>query len=193
MRQYVVPNKKIVCKILHISGTHVHLSLRRVTSKEKKEVMQKFNQERAIDVSMKQLLGEKEGDVKKKILKDFESLTDFAEEAKADKAVIEKYIPKAKQEAIRKIIEKKKRDLELNHIIKLKCLEEDGVKRIKKILDVKDDSTSVTYISAGQFKIKMIVKDFKEGKKKMQELLENLEKRAKENKCEFEAKEEKSK
>ena len=35
MRQYVVPNKKIVCKILEISGDRISLSLRRVNSKER--------------------------------------------------------------------------------------------------------------------------------------------------------------
>ena len=37
MRQYVVPNKQIVCKILRIENGNVHLSLRRVNSKEEKE------------------------------------------------------------------------------------------------------------------------------------------------------------
>ncbi|MFH1451958.1 MAG: hypothetical protein ABIF88_02155 [archaeon] len=36
MRHYVVPNKKIVIKILELTGNHIHLSLRRVNSKEKK-------------------------------------------------------------------------------------------------------------------------------------------------------------
>jgi translation initiation factor 2 alpha subunit (eIF-2alpha) len=41
MRQYVVPNKQIVCKILKIEGDNFHLSLRRVTAKEKSEVKKK--------------------------------------------------------------------------------------------------------------------------------------------------------
>ena len=37
LRDYVVPGKKIICKILNIDKTgNVHLSLRRVTEKEKK-------------------------------------------------------------------------------------------------------------------------------------------------------------
>ena len=38
LRQYVVPKKQIVCKVLRISGDRIDLSLRRVTQKEKKEV-----------------------------------------------------------------------------------------------------------------------------------------------------------
>ena len=37
MRQYVVPNKKIVCKVLRVEGDHVHLSLRRVNSNKRKK------------------------------------------------------------------------------------------------------------------------------------------------------------
>ena len=43
IREYVVPNKKIVCKILQIFEGHPQLSLRRVTSKEKQEVLEKHD------------------------------------------------------------------------------------------------------------------------------------------------------
>ena len=35
LRDYVVPKKRIVCKILRISGDRIDLSLRRVTQKER--------------------------------------------------------------------------------------------------------------------------------------------------------------
>ena len=38
LRDYVVPKKKIVCKILRIKGENIELSLRRVSQKERKEV-----------------------------------------------------------------------------------------------------------------------------------------------------------
>ena len=40
LRDYVVPKKKIVCKILRVSGNRIDLSLRRVTQKEQKEVLE---------------------------------------------------------------------------------------------------------------------------------------------------------
>ena len=40
LRDYVVPKKKIVCKILKISGNRVELSLRRVNQKEQKEILE---------------------------------------------------------------------------------------------------------------------------------------------------------
>jgi translation initiation factor 2 alpha subunit (eIF-2alpha) len=191
MRQYVVPNKQIVCKILKIEGDHVHLSLRRVTSKEKKDVMRFFKQSQAIKVAFKQILGEKEKSIKEKILKDFKDLPEFIDKIKDDEKLISKYIPKEKQDAIKKISEKKGRKEELKQNIKIKCLEDDGVKKIKQIFDLKDENISISYISAGNLKLKLKVKDFKQGKKRIHEIIEELEKRAKKNNCEFYATEEK--
>jgi translation initiation factor 2 alpha subunit (eIF-2alpha) len=190
MREYVVPNKKIVCKILEISGNRVNLSLRRVSSKEKKEIIQKYKQEQAINTAFKQLLADKSEEIKKKILKDFNSLPDFINKSKQDEKLIEKYIPKENQEAIKKIIQKRKSH-ELSYSIKLNCLEEDGLLKIKKILDLENEKISMIYLSAGNFKLKLSVDDFKEGKKQMTEIINEIEKRAKENHCEFSASEEK--
>jgi len=191
MRQYVIPNKKIVCKILKIEGDHIQLSLRRVNSKEKKEVMQKWKTGQATKVAFKQILGEKEEEIKKTILKDFENLAEFINSARTNESLILKYIPKENENAIKKVIEKKRKNEELKQNIKIKCIEDDGVKRIKEIFDLKDDNIIVNYISAGNFKLKLIVEDFKQGKKRMAEIIEELEKRAKENNCEFYASEDK--
>ena len=191
MRQYVVPNKKIVCKVLKASGSHVELSLRRVNSKEKKEVMQTHKQEQATEVAFKQILGDKVQQIKEKILKDLETLTKFVEDSREDKKLIEKYIPKPNQESIAKLTEKRKKSQELKQNIKIKCLEDDGIKRIKKVFNIEDKNISITYISAGQFRLKLVVEDFKQGKKRMTEILEELEEKAKKNNCEFFASEEK--
>src|SRR4030042_2930646 len=47
LREYVIPKKKIVCKILKTSGGTISLSLRRVSQKEKKEILDVYNQERS--------------------------------------------------------------------------------------------------------------------------------------------------
>jgi translation initiation factor 2 alpha subunit (eIF-2alpha) len=191
MRQYVVPNKQVVCKVLRIEGNHAHLSLRRVNSKEKKEVLQKFKQSQSINVSFKQILKEDEEKIKKKILSDFDTLFEFTTEVRADPELLQKYIPKEKQIAIEKIINKKRKNEQLRQNIKIKCLEDDGLTRIKKIFDLKNDNMKVIYISAGNFSLRLTVKDFKQGKKEMADILEELEKRAKKNNCEFHATEDK--
>lgn len=185
LREYVVPNKKIVCKILKIDGENIQLSLRRVNSKEKKEVMQHFKQEHAINLAFKQILKESEEKIKEKILKDFKSLIEFVNESREDTKLLEKYIPKEFLDQIEKIVNKKRKQSELKHIVKLKCLESNGLEKIKKVLDIKKEHLTISYISAGKFKLTLLVEDFKEGKKKMNEIIELIQKNSKENKCEF--------
>jgi translation initiation factor 2 alpha subunit (eIF-2alpha) len=151
--------------------------------------MQSFKQSQATNVAFKQILGEEEKDVKDKILKDFDDLADFISAARNDESLIPKYIPKDKQSAITTVAEKKRKNEELKQNIKIKCLEDDGVKKIKAIFEFDDQNISVNYISAGNFKLKLTVEDFKQGKKRMTEIIEELEKRAKENNCEFYASE----
>lgn len=185
MRQFVVPNKKIVCKILEISGENIHLSLRRVNSKEKKEVMQKFKQEQSIKTAFKQILGEESEEIIEKITLDFENLSKFLDKSKEDKTILEKYLPETKIEQIKKLTEKRIKNSELKQEVQIKCFEDDGVKKLKEIFDIKNKDVSINYISAGNFIINLAVKDFKEGKKVMQELLIDLEKKSKKYHCEF--------
>jgi translation initiation factor 2 alpha subunit (eIF-2alpha) len=192
MRQYVVPKKKIVCKVLRVDGKHINLSLRRVNSKEKKEVMQLFKQEQTSKSAIHSILKEDAKKTEEKILKDFDSLFDFFIKAKEEPKLIEKYIPKKFQEAIKKITEKKQKKIELNQIIFLKCLEDDGIKRLGKIFP-DDKELKTTYLSAGKFKIKLTADNYKIGNKKMQEILKMIEENSKANKCEFSSEEVKAK
>ncbi|MFA5061044.1 MAG: hypothetical protein WC494_01885 [Candidatus Pacearchaeota archaeon] len=191
MRQYVIPNKKVVCKVLGNSNGHLALSLRRVSSREKKEVMENFKQEQAMKMCFKQIFGEESDRVIQGILEDFKNIQGFISKAREEEDILKKYIPKDKLDAIKKILEKKKKSHELKYDLSLKCLEEDGLNRIKEVFKEKEPELTISYISAGKFKAKLVVEDFKEGKKKMSEILERIEKKAKENKCEFFASEEK--
>ena len=47
LRQYVVPEKKIVCKILRIRGDKIYLSLRRVKQQEKRELLDRLSKEKS--------------------------------------------------------------------------------------------------------------------------------------------------
>src|SRR3990167_3310904 len=59
LRDYVVPKKKIVCKILRIYDKgNIELSLRRVTLKEKKEVLEQFKLEKSYESILRSVLGE---------------------------------------------------------------------------------------------------------------------------------------
>jgi translation initiation factor 2 alpha subunit (eIF-2alpha) len=136
-------------------------------------------------VPNKQILKDEESEIKEKILKDFEDLYDFATKAKTDETLIQKYIPSKFQEQLGKIINKKRKNEQFKKIIQIKCLESDGLNKIKNTLDIKNDKAKTTYITAGKFSLHLEVSDPKQGKKEMQEITEELEKKAKKNNCEI--------
>ena len=70
LREYVIPKKKIVCKVLKTSGGTISLSLRRVTLKEKNEVLEAHNQERSYMSILKSVLKEKATAIIDKITKE---------------------------------------------------------------------------------------------------------------------------
>ena len=47
LRDYVVPKKVIICKVLRVSADRIELSLRRVTPKEQKEVKEGYKLEKS--------------------------------------------------------------------------------------------------------------------------------------------------
>jgi translation initiation factor 2 alpha subunit (eIF-2alpha) len=88
LRDYVVPNKKIVCKILRIdSKGHIDLSLRRVTIKEQKEVKEAYKKEKSIAATLKTIIPEADSLIKK--IKERESLVDFFEDIKENPKKLE--------------------------------------------------------------------------------------------------------
>jgi len=186
IREYVVPNKKIVCKILRIKGDNIELSLRRVSSKEKKEILQQYKLEQQAKAIFNQILKQDSEEILKKIHEKFASIQEFLEKAKQDSGLIEQYIPKPFQEQMLKIIQKKRKQIQVLKIIKLKCLQSDGIKRIKKIFEIKNSDLKITYISAGYFQLSLKAEDYKLANKKIEQIVENLEKSAKENQCEIE-------
>jgi translation initiation factor 2 alpha subunit (eIF-2alpha) len=192
MRAHVVPNKKIVCKILRVAPDHIDLSLRRVGSKERAEVMKKFKQEQARKAGFKQILGDDFEKVNTKITADFCDLSEFMDKAKKDSKLIGKYIPKEKQEQIEKLSNKKRKQVEIRYTLNLQCLEGDGVIKIKELLGRFDpEEVKVHYLSAGVFDMRVLADDFKAAKQKMAEIMEKLESCSKELKCDFSAKERK--
>ena len=185
LREYVMPNKKIVCKVLRVSENRLDLSLRRVTSKEKLVVMEAHKQEQTLKSALKSLLAEKASEAEEKILKEFSTLSEFFSKAREDEELIKKYFTKTLTEQIKKIVQKRKKEIEIKKIVKLKCLEPDGIKRVKEILSENEDSIDITYISAGNFQIKIKAEDYKKANQQMLTFLEIVEKKAKSLSCEY--------
>jgi translation initiation factor 2 alpha subunit (eIF-2alpha) len=95
---------------------------------------------------------------------------------------------KESKEKLIKIIEsKKEKPKELSQIFRISSKSSEGILIIKKIIkeSCKDIKCNITYLAAGRYNIKIEGKDFKEIKNQMNPFLNQIEKLANKNKCEF--------
>jgi len=189
LREYVVPKKKIVCKILRISPNgNIDLSLRRVTQKDKKEILEQHKQEKSYKSVLKSILGEKAEDIIKKIEEE-EKLFDFLQEAKENSKDLEKIAGKTDTKKILDIIQiQKQKKAVLKKNINLTTKKPDGLKLIKNLLgNLKE--VEIKYISAGKYSIKIEADDIKTADNKLKEILKTVEEKAKKAGFEFSVKE----
>ncbi len=189
LRAYVVPKKKIVCKVLKIdSAGNIHLSLRRVTQKERKEIMEQYKQEKKSESILKSILKEKTDKIIDEIKKQ-SSITEFLEQTKENPKKLEKLVGKEDAEKILKILslEKPKKAV-IKKEFSLKTIQPNGLTLIKKILE-EIKNAEIKYISAGRYSIKVESTDLKTADQKLQEILKQIENNAKKEKVEFSLKE----
>jgi translation initiation factor 2 alpha subunit (eIF-2alpha) len=186
IRDYVVPNKKIVCKILRLSQDRVDLSLRRVTNKEKKEVMEKFQHEKSYVSVLKSILKDKADKTISEISKT-SSLYDFLEDSKEDSKKLESLVGKTDSTKIIEIISQQKKNKKIiKKEFNLSSLESNGLETIKSLLiKISTKEAQIKYLAAGKYTIEIESTDLKSADNKIREILENLEKDCKKMKCEF--------
>lgn len=187
LRDYVVPSKKIVCKVIRIEGNNIDLSLRRVTGKETKEVMEAHERERNALSIIRSVVKEKAEEVAENIKKQG-SVYDFLQNCKINPEKLGEFLKKDDAEKICKILqEKKDKKVEVKKEFKLSSKKPDGIKIIKEILS-SCKICDITYLAAGKYSIKIIAKDYKEANAEMNKSLIEIERLAKEKKAEFEVK-----
>ena len=188
LRDYVVPKKKIVCKVLRISGDRIDLSLRRVGQKERKEVLERYQQEKSCESVLRGILGEAADSIIKEVQKK-ESVYDFCEKVKKDSKELEKIVGLSKAKKIHQIliIHKKKRII-VKKYFQLTSNKPNGLLLIKGILEpIKD--LEVKYIAAGNYMVKIESEDPKKADNLIRENLSQIEKQAQKNGLNFSIKE----
>ncbi|MFW6233674.1 MAG: hypothetical protein ACOC3Z_03355 [Nanoarchaeota archaeon] len=186
IRNYVVPNKKIVCKILRIRNNQIDLSLRRVRPNEEKELKERYKQETKIKNALKGLLGKEKAN---NIIKDIEKENDFYEffqESLKEPKKIEKLLGKENSEKIINIIDSQsKKESKIKKEITLKSKEPEGIKSIQKILENKKDNIDIKYISPGKYSLQIKGDNIKELDKELKDYLDEIEKKSKKYKIDF--------
>ena len=185
IRVYAVPNKIIACKILSIRDNHLFLSLRRVKENEKRDLMEKHKKELTWESILKKIIKEDASKIINKI-RENHALVEFFESAKENIKVLESYFTKNQITEVSKILqEKKEKEKELKKEFKLSCKESDGILRIKKILS---PYNNIVYLGSSKFVIKIKTFNLKQASSEINQILENIEKQAKKQKCEFDVK-----
>lgn len=182
LRSYVSPGKKIVCKILKISGDRIEMSFRRVTGKERDRVLESNKKEKILMGMLKTVVGEPKKIVEK--IKNEYDILDFFKSVQENPRIFEKFLSLKDAEKIVKLFsDKKEKEKTVEKNFSLKSLGGDGVEDIKKILDVDAD---VHYLGSSKFFILVKGRDFKEADNKMEGILKEIGKRAKEKGAVFE-------
>jgi translation initiation factor 2 alpha subunit (eIF-2alpha) len=178
IRDYVVPRKTIVCKILKISGNNLELSLRRVTQKEEKEVREKYKQERNYKSVLKSILKEKTEEIIKELCEG-ENVCDVLEKAKENPKKLEKVVGKIDSKKILEILKaQKQKKAIVKKIVSFNSSDENGIGLIKKILE-NIEETEIKYLSAGKYIIKIEENEVKKADNKAKKIIEDLEKACK--------------
>ncbi len=188
LRDYVVPKKKIVCKVLRISGDRLDLSLRRVSLKEQKEVIEANNKEKSYVSILKSILGDKADEIISKITKE-EKLYDFLEETKTSPEKLEKLVGKTESQKILEILNtQKQKSVEVSKEFSLTSKKSNGASLIRQILGAFKE-VEIKYIGGGRYNIKKDASDPKKADQLIREIIEKIEKDSKKQGLEFQLKE----
>ena len=185
LRDYVVPKKKIVCKVLRITSQNIELSLRRVSQKEKKEVMERDRQEKSYLSIIRTVLADKSGKKIQEILEK-ERIYDLFQEAKENPKKFEEFFEEKDTEKILEILKttQKQRKVIIKKEIRLSTINPLGVELIKEILaDIKN--AKIKYISAGRYSIVTESSDPKTADNYLKDILSKIEKDAKKKDLNF--------
>jgi translation initiation factor 2 alpha subunit (eIF-2alpha) len=186
LREHVSVNKKIVCKVLNITNDDVQLSLRRVTTKEKENILERYQKEKTAISQLKTISKNPEKIIEK--IREKDKLWSFFDNARENPALLEKIMSKEEAQSLAKILlEKKESEKKAKKNIIVQSSGEAGIREIKEVLDVPE--IEIKYLGSSQFAVVGKAKDFKEANIKVSAAIEQIEKRAKEKKITFELKE----
>lgn len=190
LREHVVPNKKIVCKVMRIDKDRIDLSLRRVSGKEKKEALDKYSAEKNSLSILKSVLKEKAENVINNIKKENSSIYDFLQTCKTNPNSMLNLVNKEEAEKICSILqEKKEKEIEVKKEIMLSSKSPDGIEVLRYVLSPCTNDCSITYLAAGKFLLKIKSKNYKEANHRIAELTGEIEKMAKEKHATLEIRE----
>lgn len=183
LREYVIPNKKIVCKVLKLINGHPQLSLRRVTTKEKEQVLEEHQKDKTFSSLIKTIVKDPEKVISR--IKEEKELWKLYDEVKENPKILESYFTKEDSAKLSKIFsEKKDKEKTAKKIIKIQSTQDSGINDIRLILDTKE--AEIHYLGSSKFSISAKGKDFKDINIVLNRIIEKIQQKAKEFKASLE-------
>jgi translation initiation factor 2 alpha subunit (eIF-2alpha) len=187
LRQHVALNKKVVCKVLEIRNDQIHLSLRRVTAKERNEILDWHKKDKKLANMLKTVTNNSSQIIEK--IKEEHDFVEFFEEARDDPKLLEKFFTDLELKKLTKILtERIEKEKTVVKKFTLKSLSSTGISDIQKILPKNTESMKIKYLGSSKFSITIKAKEFKEANKEMSDTLETIEKKAKQLQASLEIK-----
>lgn len=181
IRDYVVPKKRVICKVIRVSNGRVDLSMRRVSAKEQKEAKDLDEKERNSVSILKTVLGKNALEVISAI-KENNKISEFLTQAKENSKLLEKFVSKEETKKILEILNnQKQKKKEVKKEIYIHTMRPDGLTIIKNLLN----GLNVKYLAAGKYSISAEAEDLKVADTELRNILEEISKKAKKQEIEF--------
>lgn len=191
LRDYVTINKKIACKVLRLDREkgHIDLSLRRVSQKDTKEILEIYGKEKTAFHIIEIVLKERTQGVTEKIKEKY-SLFEFLEKAKTDEKLLSDYFSKEDAVQILNLIKEriKEKKVEVKKMILISSSASNGITLIKQAL-MSAKNVKISYIGTPNYSITAESNNPKDAEKKLKTAIDVIAANAKASGVKFEFKE----
>lgn len=182
-----------VCRVDKEKG-QVDISLKRVSEEEKRRKLELIKIEKRatklLQLAMENVKTTMKPEEVRQVLEEkFDFLYDVFEEAveRGEEALKDVNLPNELKARIVEIAQKniKRRVVELKGIIMLSCYGDNGIERIKDVLNISDEDVNINYLGAPRYQIVLRAPDYKTAEKRLSGVLERIKKVSEKHNCTF--------
>ena len=201
IRDYVVEDKVIICKVLRINHErgHIDLSLRRVSDGQRREkaneIKQEQKAEKIIEFVAKQLKTNKDDifeKIQEQIFANYPNVYSCFENCIKDEKTLENInIPSEIAKPLLDLIKQriKPPEVELHAKMRISSYEAAGVETIKELLKkiqkLGNKDIAMGYLGGGTYSFSIKAEEYKSAEKKIKKIVGDAEDFCKKNSCEF--------